>query len=100
MTKQKYTKPLAQALDRSLAVSIGGCSTGITPGACAAPTGYAAGTCSTGNGVGASACTGGALPNYVSNCNPSGITAYPCNTGIAAPGGCGTLGQHANAPQP
>lgn len=88
MPKQKYTKPLAQALDRTLAVSIGGCTTGITPGACAAPTGYSAGTCTTGDAVGVS----------IFPCNP-GNFAYPCQAGSRAAGGCGPVGQNANAPQ-
>jgi hypothetical protein len=97
MSKQKYTKPLAQALDRTLAVSIGGCSTGITPGACSAPIGYNAGTCVPGNGVGGT-CGVGNFPGMGSTCG-AGFQAYPCTTGTAAGGGCGPLGQNANAPE-
>ena len=88
MSKQKYTKPLAQSLDRTLAVSLGGCATGITPGTCGAP-GYDAGTCGSGSSVG--------VPVF--ECN-AGNRAYPCITGNIATGGCGTFGYHANAPEP
>lgn len=90
MTRAKYVKPQAQALDRTLAVSIGGCNTGITPGTCGLP-GYSAGTCdpsgsSAGVPVGAP-CTQG---NFATGgCNP-GFNAFAA--------GCGGTGTHANAP--
>ena len=43
--KKQYLKPEAQLLDRSLAVSIGGCAVGNSPGTCGLP-GTRAGTCS------------------------------------------------------
>ena len=67
MKKRRYEKPQAQLLDRSLAVSMGGCSVGNTPGACG--TGYDAGTCNDGSNEGA---------------------GTVCSTGSAAQGGCST----------
>jgi len=74
MSKPKYVKPQVQLLDKILAISLGGCATGNTPGTCGLP-GYGAGTCSP---------TG----------NTEGI-APVCGPGSWAAGGCST-GQNAN----
>ena len=86
MEKREYLKPSAQLLDRSLAVSIGGCAQGWTPGTCGLP-GNQAGTCNpTGTsegGVGATCASG------------LGAGLECSNTGQFAGGGC-SLGQRAN----
>ena len=74
MQKTKYVKPQSQLLDKTLAVSLGGCGTGGTPGGCGLP-GYNAGTCGTGS-----------TPN---------TTFRPCGTGDYALSGC-SHGSHAN----
>ena len=86
MKKPKYVPPRAELLDRTMAVSIGGCSTGVTPGTCGIP-GYAAGTCApTGDGEGG---TG-------AECTIPGLGAgLECSTGNFAGGGCST-GNRAN----
>ena len=75
MTRQRYVKPQAQLLDRALAVSIGGCAAGPTPGNCGTP-GFRAGTC--------------LLPG-----NQEGV-APKCEGGSYAQGGCTPLGNWAN----
>jgi hypothetical protein len=75
MKKPRYVKPQSRALDRMLAVSIGGCSTGSTPGTCGLP-GYHAGTC-----------------NPTGDAEGTGPTCL--STGFFAQGGCST-GQWAN----
>lgn len=92
MANPKYVKPQVQALNRTLAVSIGGCNAGITPGTCGLP-GNTAGTCDpNGATVGVPAGDACVLPgNYaVGGCNP-GFNAFAV--------GCST-GTHANGPIP
>jgi hypothetical protein len=75
MEKSRYVKPQAQLLDRTLAVSIGGCAFGASPGTCGLP-GNSAGTC-----------------------NPSGVgqgVGTPCGPGLTALGGCSPVGTRAN----
>lgn len=76
MKKNKYVKPQSKALDRTLAVSMGGCSTGATPGTCGLP-GFWAGTCSP---------TG----------DNEGMAPTCPSTGSFAQGGCSPSGFHAN----
>ena len=95
MAKNKYVKPTAQSLDRTLAVSMGGCAYGKTPGTCGLP-GFSAGSCNpTGSDVGVPYPGG-------DNCNPTGAVAgWICSTlGQRATGGCASTGLHANAPVP
>ena len=92
MAKNKYVKPLAQSLDRTLAVSMGGCAYGKTPGTCGLP-GFNAGSCNpTGTDVGVPYPGGG-------TCNPTGSAAsWDCVNGARAAGGCLSTGFKANAP--
>jgi len=48
MARQRYVRPQAQLLDRSVAAAAGGCYAGSVPGGC--NVGYLASTCSVGSG--------------------------------------------------
>ena len=71
-----YVKPEARLLDRTVAVSVGGCGGGSHPGACGE--GFSAGTCSPGSSVGVSYCTTGAAV----------YTYLYCGEGFGAKSGC------------
>lgn len=80
MSRPKYEQPTAYVLDRTLAVSLGGCTSGFTPGTCGLPGNYA-GTCD---------------PTGASEGNPGGQICT--TTGNFAQTGC-TNGNSANAPE-
>lgn len=84
MRRREYVKPVARLLDRSLAVSVGGCLQGSLPGTCGKP-GYSAGTCDpTGSSVGVDYCQPGAGVSEYKFCQPGLSARSGCSTGMSA----------------